>query len=308
MDKRGINLHHVDHSGANRKYYLAILAYINRHPEYDINITTASLSEFIEKGVPNGTDVLSYQTFPDERNEKKFNPSIIYKSDCVFHSFAGKKILVDVHDCGDNDSFTRIFAGKEMPRVKCFPSTWFLENYNVILCSTVSANPGVFPDKYERNIQISCKFGQKCYGFYGHTIRETVLMYLRTWFNELTNFDWVSPKSKYFEELLWTKIVIGAPGWGRYNGSYWGAIKAGALLFAHCSLNDIKLFPHVDLVDGDDYISYDLFNFKTKLKRLLFHPEEIERIRNNGRQKFKDGLDYKKSADQFVSYLKGEVK
>ena len=131
-----------------------------------------------------------------------------------------------------------------------------------------------------------------------------MIKYLRESFSQDTNFAWVGNRSEYFQELRRTNIVIGAPGWGRHNASYWGAMKAGALLFAHRTLNDVKLFPHVDLIDGDDFISYDLFNFKMKLERVLQCPEEIERVRNNGREKFAKGLNYKKSADQFVTFLR----
>lgn len=308
MDKRGLNLHHVYHSGANRKYYLAVLAYIHNHPEYDISVSRSSLGEFIDVGVPPGTDVLSYQTFPDESNMKKFNPKVVSQSDFRFHKFGGEKIIVDAHDCGDKDAYSRMGSNKILPRVKSYPTAWFLKNYNVILSSTVSANPGIFMDIYTRTIPISCKFGRKEQGFYGHIIRETVETYLRQSFDSMTSFNWVEDKAEYFRELKWTNIVVGAPGWGRYNGSYWGALKSGALLFAHRSLDDIKLLPHSDLIDGEDYVSYDLFNFKIKLQRLLDSPDEVERIRNNGRMKFKEGFDYKKSADQLVNHLKGEIK
>lgn len=302
-----MNFHHVFHSGANNKYYKAVLDYIQKEKSYGITITTSHLGEFIHQGVPERTDVLSYQTFPDELHPKKFNAKAIAQSDLLFHSFKGLKILVDTNDCGDKDSFSRMFYSKEMPRVKCYPTDWFLKNYNVVLISSVSANPGVFRDECRRTIEISCKFGRKKFGFYGHLIRETVLRYLLESF-PYTDFDWVQNKPDYFKELKKTNIVIGAPGWGRHNGSYWGALKAGALLFAHVSLNDTKLFPHSDLIDGDDYISYDLFNFKSKLTRTLNDPDEFERIRNNGRRKFANGLNHKKSADQFVKFLKGEVK
>ena len=298
-----MNLHHVFHSGANTKYYVGVLGYIQKEKSYGITVSKSSLGEFIESGPPDGTDVLSYQTFPDEYNPKKFNPQVIAKSDFRFHAFEGQKILVDTHDCGDKDGFSRLSGS--IPRVKCYPTAWFLKNYNVVLVSSVSANPGVFQDKFNRTINVSCKFGKKEDGFYGHLIRESVVKYLSESFMYDTNFAWVENKNDYFKELQWTKIVIGAPGWGRHNASYWGAFKAGALLFAHRSLNDIKLFPHADLIDGDDYISYDLFNFKTKLRRILDDPDEMDRVKNNGRQKFADGLNYKKSADQLVKFLKG---
>ena len=299
-----VHLHHVHHSGANTKYYMDMLSYIDKEKSYGVTVTKSPLNEFIDKGPPEGTDVLSYQTFPDEFNPKKFNPKVIEKSDLRFHTFRGRKILVDTHDSGDQDAYDRMLYGIVAPRVKCFPSERYLRRFNVIMLSTVSANPGVFPDECERDITISCKFGRHHYGFYGHTIRESVTKYLEQSFAEYTNFEWM-PKKEYFEELKRTKIVIGAPGWGEYNGSYWGALKAGALLFAHRTLNDIKLFPHSDLIDGDDYVSYDLYNFKIKLDRILHCPDEIERIRNNGREKFNQGLNYKKSADQLVKYLRG---
>jgi hypothetical protein len=301
-----MNLHHVFHSGANTKYYVAVLGYIQKDKSNGITVSKASLGEFIDKGTPAGTDVLSYQTFPDEHNPKKFNPAVILKSDNQFHAFEGRKILIDTHDCGDKDAFSRMADGRHLPRVKCYPTDWFLKNFNVVLVSSVSANPGVFPDKFNRFINISCKFGKREEGFYGHTIRESVKRYLRESFSYHTDFTWVKDKTKYFQELQWTNIVVGAPGWGRHNASYWGAFKAGAMLFAHRSLNDIKLFPHADLVDGDDYVSYDLFNFKAKLRRVLFDVEEMDRVRNNGRRKFAAGLNYKKSANQLVKFLKGE--
>jgi hypothetical protein len=300
-----MNFHHVFHTGANTKYYIAVLGYIQKEKSNGITVSKSSLGEFIEKGAPEGTDVLSYQTFPDEYNPKKFNPKVIYQSDLRFHKFKGRKILVDTHDCGDKNAFSRMVHARNMPRVKCYPTAWYLKKYNVILVSSVSANPGVFEDKFNRIINISCKFGTKPPGFYGHSIRASVVRYLEESFSYHTDFTWVAPKEKYFKELRWTKVVIGAPGWGRHNASYWGAFKAGALLFAHRCLNDIKLFPHTDLIDGDDYISYDLFNFKTKLRRILDDPDEMDRVRNNGRRKFADGLNYKKSADQFVKFLKG---
>jgi len=303
-----VHLHHVNHSGANRWYYLAVLDYVKENPSYGVTTSRSSLREFISVGAPEGTDVLSYQTFPDEFNPKKFNPKVIEQSDLQFHTFNGRKLLIDTHDCGDEDSYSRMLSGIVLPRVKCFPSKWFLDNHNVVLLSTVSTTPGVLPDEGERTITISCKFGRKPIDFYHHQIRASVEQYLRKDFDDLTHFDWVEGKERYLKELRRTKIVIGAPGWGRYNASYWGALKSGALLFAHRSLNEIKLFPHSDLIDGEDYVSYDLFDFKIRLDRILHQPDEIERIRNNGRRKFEQGLDYKKSADQLVKFLKGGEK
>ena len=299
-----MNLHHVFHSGANTKYYIAILDYINRSKSNGITVSKSSLGEFIESGPPDGTDVLSYQTYPDEHNRRKFNPEVVYKADNKFYDFGGQKILIDTHDCGDNDAFSRMYAGRDIPRIKCYPTAWFLKNFNVVMVSSVSANPGVFKDVHKRRIHVSCKFGNHNEDYYNHTIRDSVVKYLMESFSCYMDFDWKS-KIDYFNELQRTKIVVGAPGWGRHNASYWGAFKAGAMLFAHRSLGDIKLFPHANLVDGDDYISYDLFNFKTKLRRIIDDPAEQDRVRNNGRRKFAVGLNRKKSANQLIKFLKG---
>ena len=301
-----IHLHHVYHSGANRWYYLSVLKYIKEHPSYGVTVTTSNLSNFIREGVPDGTDVLSYQTFPDEHNRKKFNPASIEASDLHFHSFEGQKILVDTHDCGDKDAFSRMASSHILPKVKSYPTKFFLKGNNVILVSAPSVKREVFPDLPDRPINISCKFGERGDWFYGHPIRAIVTRYLEESFKEETDFKWVPSKIDYFEEMQRTRIVVGAPGWGRYNGSYWQALKAGALLFAHRSLNEIQVFPHSRLVDGHDYVSYDLFDFKTKLYRILHDEKEFDRIRNNGREKFRQGLNYKKSAEQLTKFLKGE--
>ena len=301
-----MNFHHVDHTGANRWYYLSVLRYIKEHPSYGVTVTTSSLANFIHAGVPDGTDVLSYQTFPDESTRKKFNPASIKAADLHFHSFKGQKILVDVHDSGDEDAFSRMASSHIIPKVKSYPTKWFLKSNNVILVTAPSVRVGVFPDMFERTINISCKFGPKGDWFYGHPIRAIVARYLEESFRKETDFEWVSIKNDYFKELQRTRIVVGAPGWGRHTASYWAALKVGALLFAHRSLNEIQLFPHSRLVDGHDYVSYDLFDFKAKLYRILHDEKEFDRIRNNGREKFKQGLNYEKSADQLTKFLKGE--
>ena len=301
-----IHLHHVDHSGANRYYYLLVLKHIKENPSYGVTVTTSNLSDFIREGVPAGTDVISYQTFPDENNSKKYNPKVIEQSDRRFHAFKGQKILVDTHDCGDEDAFSRMASSHILPKVKSYPTKFFLKGNNVILVSAPSTKEGVLPDEFKRTINVSCKFGKKRDWYYGHPIRAIVTRYLEESFSEETDFEWVNSKDEYYQELRRTRIVVGAPGWGRYNGSYWGALKAGALLFAHRSLNEIQMFPHARLVDGHDYVSYDLFDFKTKLYRILHDEKEFDRIRNNGREKFKQGLNYEKSADQLTKFLKGE--
>ena len=86
MDRHSLYFHHVHHSGANTKYYLNVLSYIHAHSEYNISVSRQSLSSFIKDGPPQGIDVLSYQTFPDESNKKKFNGRAVWLGDSRFRS------------------------------------------------------------------------------------------------------------------------------------------------------------------------------------------------------------------------------
>jgi len=303
-----MKLFHVVHTGAAIKHYIDVLRFIQGNKSYGIDVSIVNLGYFIEKGIPLKTDVLSYQTFPDESHIGKFNRKNISKADDIFNAFKGHKIIVDCHDCGDKDAFSRFYNTKEFPRVKVCPTDWFLKNYNVILLSTTYIQPGSIPDKYNRDIEISYKFGGRERGFYGHTIRETVIDYMEKYYADRSEGGWVHRIEAYQEYLGRTLIAIGAPGWGRYNGTYWLAMKVGALLFAHRSFEDIHFLPHADLIPDEDYVSYDLFNFRIKLDRILNDREEIDRIRNNGSNKFDIGVDYKKSADQLVEYLRRNVK
>jgi len=273
--------------------------------QFDVNIVVSRLDEY-EKTGNMDADVLLYQTFPDEFLEKKFNPKLVEKTDKLFEEFAGLKILVCTHDNGDMDSFTRFSNGKDIPRVKCFPSKWFIKNFNVVLKSTISiGSPQIFPDILKRDIIISCKFGNTTGNFYGHGIRESVIEQLENNFESITDFHWEMGRKAYIESLRKSLIAIGAPGWGQYSGTYQCALRSGTLLFAHTCLKDIHYLPHYDLVDGKDFVSYDLYNFGVKLLRLLNDPDKIERIRNSGRKAFLKGYDVEKSAKRFYSYLIG---
>ena len=50
------------------------------------------------------------------------------------------------------------------------------------------------------------------------------------------------------------------------------------------------------------------YDFSDKLQHLLNHPKLIEEIRHRGRSLFQLGYNPKKSAFQFYSYLKEELK
>jgi len=301
--KKKISLTHVYHTGANIGYYHRVLDIMQN--KYPINCTLVRLDDYVKQGNPS-TDVLSYQTFPDEHHKGKFNPNLVKLGDKFFQQFTGHKILFDANDSGEVDSFSRFKNSKELPRIKSFPSKWFMEHYNVFLSASFAATDyRTWPDELERTIKISCKFG----GYsYFHKIRELVVEQLNTFFPGKVDFKRVEGRVAYTNELKRTLIAIGAPGWGQYSATHHCALRVGTLLFAHEAINDVKWLPHADLIDGEDFVSYNLYNFKFKLQRLLDSPGEIERIRKNGREKIKMGYSIEKSADAFYKYLSGVLK
>ncbi len=302
--ERNIKLRHIYHTGANIGYYHRVLSTLMS--EKNVTIELIPLNDYLKVGNSGNIDVLSYQTFPDEKLNTKFNPNLVRMTDKLFHGFKGLKIIFDAQDCSDADAFSRFPDSKELPRVKSFPSKWFLEEYNVIMIAGIAATDiRTFPDGPKRDIEISCKFGGATGKYYFHRIRESVIEQLKLFFPKRVDFKQTEGNRKmYTEELRRTLISIGAPGWGAFSGSYQCALRAGALLFAHRTINDIQYLAHADLVDGEDYISYDLYNFHRKLKRLLDNPEEIERVRKNGREKFDMGFNYSKSVDILHTFIK----
>ena len=304
ITKKEIKLLHVFHTGASIGYYHRVLGLLKEQGR--VHSELIGIGAYLRLGNPkkHDCDILSYQTFPDEFHRGKFNAPFIEEVDKQFLKFNGLKIISDAHDCSDADAFSRFPDSKEFPRIKSFPSKWFLENYNVIMIAGIAATDSrTFPDEFERDIEISCKFGGVTGDYYPHRIRESVVEQLNKFFPSKVNYNRVDGRKAYTEELRHTLISIGAPGWGPFSGTYHCALRAGALLFAHRTLNDIQYLPHADLIDGEDYVSYDLYNFHWKLKRLLDNPDEIARIRKNGRKKFEEGFSHNKSADILYNFI-----
>ncbi|OIO41686.1 hypothetical protein AUJ63_05260 [Candidatus Pacearchaeota archaeon CG1_02_35_32] len=144
-----IKLHHVFHTGANIGHYHRILDLLNNR--MDVEVSMCRIDEYVEKEGKFFPDVLTYQTFPDQNRTAKFNPALVKKADVLFNSFKGLKILFDAHDNGDIDAYYRFPNSREIPRIKSFPSHWFLSNYNVILpISLATTDYRTFPEEIER--------------------------------------------------------------------------------------------------------------------------------------------------------------
>lgn len=298
-----VKLHYTHHTGANKQYFEKVLYKLAKDRKIELRVT--GIGEYLHEGNQD-EDVLCYQTFPDEFQPAKHNPNLVQQTDKLFQVFPGHKILVDAHDNGEVDSFSRFADSQELPRVKCFPSQRFESQFNVILLSTISIkDPDTIGDNFERTVKISCKFGVR---EYNHTVRDSVVMQLNKFFPGQADHSWLDGRAAYEEDMRRTLIAIGAPGWGQYSATHQLALRTGALLFAYDSFNDLQYLPHVLLKDGVNFISYNLFNFRHKLQWLLDNPETVERVRKNGRNAFKRGYNIKKSADLFYDYLKKVIK
>lgn len=304
--KAKIKLLYAYHAGANCAYFETMLQIIGYHeamvsadPIFEYKIVRPP--EFITMDTRD-YNVLVYQTFPDATNKKKFNPMGIKKLDDVFLKFPGFKILLDSFDMGGYNGYER-FANM-WPRIKHVPSYDCLKEFDVIsiLCTTgwdqrrfLSA-----PDLCQkRDIPIHCAF---TIGVYPHKRRESIMKILRDDFLEYVSFERI-PVYKYGSFLQRVNVSVVAGGFGETSGSAYPALQSGALLFVHEKIKDVKLFPFVDLVDGEDYISFNLENFVAKLDWILSDPHKRNEISLSGQKKFFHGFDPERSAKEFLEYL-----
>jgi len=296
------------HKGANGYYLENVVREMNLFP--DISSSIVYFSRFKESMLEEDYDVLIYETFPDEYNPKKFNKETVDYFDNIFLKFKGVKILHDTHDDGNKDGYTRFDDITPYPPViKAFTGKYYPKIDYVILNTSLSLSDAkVYRDEFDRDISISFKHGQIGVEYYPHYVRESVRKILKV-NKDLPDVSYkrVEGRENYIQELRRTLISVGCCGFGQYSGSYADCLKAGALLYAHCSLEDIHFLPNEDLVDGEDYISWNSHNFHSKLKWLLDNPLLIDRVRKNGREKFKKSFSYDRSAIKLINYLKKEV-
>lgn len=287
------------HAGANCQYFETMLKHLRERDDFSYDIIRPL---DIEKTDFSKYDVLVYQTFPDDMNRKKYNPASIWDLDgLVWHRFGGLKILLDSFDMGDRNGYKRF--GIEWPRIKHVPSYEYLKRFNVIsiLCTTgwIQKPLTVIPVEIPRIIPIHCAF---TVGVYPHKVRENIMDRLRCDYCPITSFRRI-PVEKYNEFLRGVKISVVATGFGETSGSAYSALRAGTLLFVHENIQKVKLFPFVDLVNGEDYVSFNEKNFTGKLDWILKDYDRRDRIRLSGQRKFMKGFNVERSATEFLKYL-----
>jgi hypothetical protein len=105
----------------------------------------------------------------------------------------------------------------------------------------------------------------------------------------------------FLEKVL---ISVSCPGYGDISGATYYTLQAGACLLVHEHFNRIKLLPHVDLIDGEDYVSFNVDTFEKKLRELLDNPERTRLIGRSGQAKMGPGLDVNRSCRELFQKLK----
>lgn len=301
--QKKIELLYLYHAGANCQYFETMLRSLEGRGNfsYDI-IRPAQISDTDMRKY----NVLVYQTFPDNTHPGKYNPDVIARLDEVFIHFDGFKILLDSFDMGNSNGFERF--GREWPRIKHVPSYNYIRDFDVIsiLCTTgwQQKKYNEIPPEIIRVVSIHCAF---TVGVYPHKIRESIMEKLKSiQFSHYVNFERI-PTIEYNEFLRKVQISVVSTGFGETSGNAYPTLQSGALLFVHEKIREVKLLPFVDLVDGEDYVSFNLENFVEKLNWALMNAKERRKIQMSGQKKFFEGFDPERSSREFLKYLKENV-
>ena len=270
----------------------AIAEAAKQHVFGGVTFNTIKLSEYPTFD-DSGYDALIYNTFPDETHTHKFRRDLVSITDAKFKAFKGRKILLDSHDDGLADGFTRL-PGIE--RIKLTPPSGQEAPGNVLPITFAVGYDAINP-QLARSVPLA--YCANLTG-YRHNIRQQV-------FEALVPFKPYTkrlPYPEYISLLQKTSIAVVAPGWGKACIGHLEALACGALLFAHESVQDIKLLPYADLVDGRDYISYNLDNIYEKLATALDgNPSRTAKIRKSGAKAFLSGYDPGRTAVDLVYLL-----
>ena len=260
----------------------------------EAEITTIKLSEypvFDDKSY----DKLIYNTFPDENHKHKFRKDLIAVTDKKFLNFQGDKILFDSHDDGGKDAFMRLIDPYNFSLIKVAPKKIF-RAYPRVMSVPFAVNAKVMDATQPKTIPVI--YCSRIDG-YTHNIRKQVADMLKQ-FNPFTKrlefYD-------YVETLKKAAISVVAPGWGDVCLAHYEALAAGALLFAHESVEDYRLFGSEQLVAGKHYVSYNMEN-KERLHDLLATPNKVAEIARAGNKLFVRGYNTGKAKRKLLDFVK----
>ncbi len=246
---------------------------------------TVGLEEFLRTD-ESVYDLILYQTWTSD---------IAYAplADQKFIESRPKKILFDAHASGSYDTYFR-FSEFHLPRIKNAPHRDYEKKYRVIAATTHPVRP-LRARTVPREVDISY-----CVGQHTHELRPKIYERLLP-YQKHYRVDFSNNKHLYAAYLRRVRISINAPGYGEGTFRHLYTLNAGALLFAHDSIEPIRLLPHAALVPGEDYISFHLNNFEEKLEEALSKPKMAREIGENGFRKFMIGYDIRKSAEEIMT-------
>lgn len=296
-----MRLLYVYDGGANCRYWEAMMPRMAElFPAFQYTIISG-LHNYLTAN-QDGFDFIVYQTFPDEKHPWKYKAALVQQTDRKFLQFPGIKILLDSLDGSVANGLPRF--GNQFPRIKHVAGKEYCDQFEVLL----NILPEVFTPlsddavKTNRHILIHCAFNVEGYP---HHIRPEVMKVLHKAFEQETNFNRI-PKRDYRTFLCDVSVTVTAPGYGYTSTTFFHAMNAGSCVFAHEMVNRLGMFPHVDLVDGEDYVSFNLDNMSVRLRELINNPIRRKAIAESGRKKFLVGIDIDKSCKEFYAKL-GEL-
>ena len=304
---------------------------------YPINCDKINIYNYANNGfdLQKKYDVLIYHTFPHQYHPTKWDDEIIKKTDEIFDKFHGLKIFHDSHDSGRVDSFSR-FKDDDICRIKAWPSYGYIDKFNPILTTMGGVGQlnnqlksylesvkiekflewdNVWPnDKKNNGISYIVSYGYDepeaaDYPTYisqkkgNEFVRENTRDVLKDYKRVETDMVWKDSQSDFHQHLKDTLVSVTVPGWGegclrQYEGPLFGCLN-----LMHESISDIKLIPHEDLIDGEDFISFNLENLHEKLDYIYDNRDEIDKIRFNGKLKLHKGSDLQKSAKKLYEKI-----
>jgi hypothetical protein len=293
-----MKLLYVYDKGANCQFWEAMLPrceQLSPHFHYHVLRGLPAYLDFDQSGF----EALVYQTFPDEEHRFKFDRKMVAQTDAKFLSFPGIKILLDSRDVTDDNGLPRF--GNWFPRIKHLSGPKYNAEYQVIL----SVLPEVFEvlpkSSAPRDVVVHCAFNPNGYP---HQIRPDIYAVLHKHFEDVTNFTRID-KWVYRKFLQSVQIAITAPGYGYTSTTAFHALNAEACLFVHEMVGRIDLLPYQQMIDGKDYVLFNLDNMEQKLRALLDDPVRARLIAKSGRAKFLAGIEMDPYCHKFLQGLLG---
>lgn len=318
---------YIEHTGCNLKYINLLFNFIKSNKNEEI--TKISLEQFVLSDIKfDEIDYIFYQTWPDDRlfengdirkpiNDynminilngklhRKFPKDIIEQADIKFLKINKKtiKILVDVHDDGNADSFSRFLNPNfpwnnksvvhdllkehdfvNIPRFKNTPGYVYMNKFNVISKGTFSiANVKKIDFSKKRDILI-----HYCASDSSNMVRPVIKKKLEKYSKYNINLQKLNNYQDSLENVL---VSVNVPGWGpgcfRHNETF----NAGCVCFAYDDISSVQLLPNNDLIDNEDYILFNLDNLYEKLDSILNDYDKLDKIRKNGYDKFCKSYD-----------------